>query len=84
MNQVVNILKLDLYMGSTIDDSVALESIGEDSENKTSVGRSKIRIGSGNTQLKHHKGLLKSAKTDENCDEVSKINKNSTDNVNNL
>ena len=79
MNQVINLFKLDLYFGSTIDDSVALESIEEETENKKSLAGSKLRIGSGNIQIKHHKGLLKSSKVDENNDDNTTLNKNSED-----
>lgn len=80
MNQMINISKVDYFLGSTIDDSALAESAAEESiGKKSSVGsaKSKLRIGSGNGQLKHHKGLLKSSKADDNCDESTTFNKNS-------
>lgn len=80
MNQMVNITKVDYFLGSTIDDSALAESAAEESiGKKSSIGsaKSKMRIGSGNSQLKHHKGLLKSSKADDNCDESATFNRNS-------
>ena len=79
MNQLINLYKLDLYLGSTIDDSVALDSIEENTGKKSLHNSSKIRVGSGNTQLKHHKGLLKTSKIDDNWDDATTLNKNSED-----
>lgn len=68
MNQLINVSKLDFFLGSTLDDSIMGESLGEDTSTKKSTIQSqkkKIRVGSGNTQLKHRKGLLKNSKNAE-------------------
>ena len=80
MNQMINISKMDFFLGSTIDDSTLGESVAEESIGKKSTvgsAKSKMRIGSGNTKLKQHKGLLKSSKADDNGDESTTFNRNS-------
>lgn len=82
MNQLVDVSKIDSFLGSTIDDSAVGESVAEESiGKKSSIGFSKktakTRIGSGNTQLQHKKGLLKSVKTDNTCEERTTFNKDS-------
>lgn len=62
MNQLVNVSKIDCYLGSTIDDS-ALESTEELNSKKSSLSKpknSKVRIGSGHSQIKNR--LIKGSK----------------------
>lgn len=63
MNQLINPSKLEFFLGtSTIDDSCMVESTEEVSSKQSTLSKSKkskIRVGSGNYQLKHKKGLLK-------------------------
>lgn len=75
MNQLINMPKVDSYLGSTLDDSIMAESAGDDVTSKksgiTNSKKSKLRVGSGNTQLKHRKGLLRNSKNEDLVDESS-------------
>lgn len=77
MNQLINMSKIDSYLGSTLDDSVMAESAGDDATSKksgiTNSKKSKLRVGSGNTQLKHKKGLLRNSKNEDLVDENSNL-----------
>lgn len=78
MNQLINISKIDYFLGSTLDESMMGESQPEEIMSKkaavSKTRKSKIRVGSGNTQLHHKKGLLRNSKNTDEASQDTSIN----------
>jgi hypothetical protein len=81
MNQLVNMSKIDYFLGSTVDESTMGESMNDDTTaNSSKIKGKKMRIGSGDFNPKNHKGKSKNTKNADLIDDNAKasISKNRT------
>lgn len=76
MNQLINISKIDYFLGSTIDESTMGESMNDETTAKSGTSKAKkTRIGSGDHQFANNKGRFKNTKNADLIEDSSQMSK---------